>query len=114
MGSICFAGEFAGRQFTAITRDWEHTWSSTSHGNPHAPSHTPTHSHTNAYNLENIAAIDFNFCTMILTSSHYTGKEFRVTPTSGLGGESTRVDRVQKHRFMPHFGSSPFSTGGLL
>jgi len=46
--------------------------------------------------------------------SRFTCKEFHAMPTSGLGGVSVRVDRVQKSPFLPHFGSSPFGTGGLL
>jgi len=49
--------------------------------------------------LENIEATDFNFGVMILTSSCYTCKEFYTTPTSGLGGASVWVDRVQKSSF---------------
>ena len=64
--------------------------------------------------MESIAATDFDFGVMILTSSFYTGKEFRTTPISGLGGVSARVDHVQNHNFMPHFGGSLFSTGGLF
>ena len=67
----------------------------------HAPSltHTHTHTHTNAYNLESIAATDVNFGVMILTSSCYTGKEFRAKSTSSLGGASARVNHVQKLPF---------------
>ena len=63
--------------------------------------HTPslTHAHTNAYNLESIAATDFNLGVMILTSSCYTGKEFRAKSTSSLGGASARVNHVQKLPF---------------
>jgi len=53
----------------------------------------------NTYNLENIEATDFNFGVMILTSSCYTCKEFYTTPSSGLGGASVWVDRVQKSSF---------------
>jgi len=50
--------------------------------------------------LESITATDFNFGVKILTSSScYTCKKFRATPTSGLGGASTRVDHVQKSLF---------------
>jgi len=49
--------------------------------------------------LESIAATDFNFGMKILTSSCYTRKKFRTTPTSGLGGASTQVNRVQKSPF---------------
>ena len=67
----------------------------------------------NAYNVESIAVTDFYFGVMILISSCYTHKEFRATPTSGLGA-SARVDHFQKSPFKPHFGSSQYSTGGLL
>jgi len=53
----------------------------------------------NAYNLESIVATDFNFGVKILTSSCYTCKKFRATPTSGMGGASARVDRIQKLPF---------------
>jgi len=46
-----------------------------------------------------IAATDFNFGVIILTSSCYTCKELNATPNSGLGGASARVDRVQKLPF---------------
>jgi len=49
--------------------------------------------------LESIAATDFYFGVMILTSSCYTHKDFCATPTSGLGGVSTWVDRVRKLPF---------------
>jgi len=49
--------------------------------------------------LESVAATDFNFGVMILTSSCYTHKEFRATPTSGLGGASAQVDRIRKSPF---------------
>jgi len=45
--------------------------------------------------LESTVATDLNFGAMILTSSCYTRKEFRVTPTSGFGEASTQVDHVQ-------------------
>jgi len=55
----------------------------------------------NAYYLERIAVRDFNLGVMILTLSCYTRtrKEFRATPTSGLGGASTQVDHVRKLPF---------------
>ena len=46
-----------------------------------------------------IAAMNLNFGMNILPSSCYTRKEFRVPPTSGLGGAITRVDRVRKSPF---------------
>jgi len=49
--------------------------------------------------LESIAATDFNFGVKILTSSCYTRKEFRATPTSGLAGASAQVDGVRKSPF---------------
>jgi len=49
--------------------------------------------------LESITAADFNFGVKILTSSCYTRKKFSATSTSGLGGASARVNRVQKSLF---------------
>jgi len=68
--------------------------------------------HFKTHNLESIAATDFNFGVMILISSCSCRKEFCAPPTSGLGGASTQVDH--NCHFMPQFGSSLFSTEGLL
>jgi len=50
------------------------------------PYHTFSEFHFKIHNLESIAATDFYFGVMILTSSCYTHKDFCATPTSGLGG----------------------------
>jgi len=49
--------------------------------------------------LESIAATEFNFGVLILTSFCCTRNEFRAMPTFGLGGSSARVDRVRKSPF---------------
>jgi len=48
------------------------------------------------YNLESIAATDFNFGMKIFTSSRYTHKEFCATCTSGFGQVSAQVNCVSK------------------
>ena len=54
----------------------------------------------NTYNLESIAATDFNFGVKILKSSCYTHKKFRATPTSGL------CLTMAVHRWVPEAYSS--------
>ena len=53
----------------------------------------------NVYNSETIAAMDLKFGVIILPSSCYTCKQFRASPTSGMGVVSLRVEHVQKSPF---------------
>ena len=43
--------------------------------------------------------MDLNFGMIILLSSCYTCKEFQAPPISGVGGATTRVDRIRKSLF---------------
>jgi len=77
-------------------------------------SHISEFSFKDTYNLESIAATDFNFGVTILTSSCSTRKEFHTTPPPVWEGRACKSIVFENHHFTPHLGSSPLSTGGLL
>jgi len=63
--------------------------------------------------LEIIAATDFNLGMMILTSSCYARNSVP-RPLQVWVGRARESIVFENHHFMPHFGGSPFDTGGLL
>jgi len=70
--------------------------------------------HITEFSLESIVATAFNFGVTILTSFCSTCKEFHASPTSSLGGQVRESIVFENCHLMPHFGSSPFGTRGLL
>jgi len=67
----------------------------------------------NAFNLESIAATDFNFVVMILTSSFSTPRNFVPHSLPVWVEQACRLIMFKNCRFMPYFGGSPFDIVGL-